>query len=142
MSPVNARRLANFRANRRGYWSLWIFLCLFFVSLIAELIANDKPILFVKSGELYAPMLFTYTEAELGGELETEAYYREPFMQRARSTTGWLDAIWPLIPYANRHHRLGAAASPTPTPPSRQALARYERCSSGATCWPSCFTDS
>ncbi|MGE0623816.1 MAG: ABC transporter permease [Pseudomonadales bacterium] len=99
MSPVNEQRLARFRANRRGYWSLMIFLALFLVSLVAELIANDKPILFVKGGELYVPMLFTYPEVALGGELETEAEYRDPYVQALIEQDGW--ALWPPIRYSH-----------------------------------------
>jgi len=116
MSPVNERRLANFRANRRGYWSLWIFLGLFFVSLVAELIANDKPILFVQGGELHAPMLFTYTEADLGGELETEAYYRDSYVQALIESDGWM--LWPLIRYS--HDTIDWAVEVAPAPPSRE----------------------
>ncbi|MEZ5557677.1 MAG: ABC transporter permease [Pseudomonadales bacterium] len=99
MSPINQRRLANFRANRRGYWSLWIFLTLFVLSLVAELIANDKPIVFVKGGELYAPVLFVYSEAELGGILQTEADYRDPFVQQLIESDGWM--LWPPIRYSH-----------------------------------------
>lgn len=116
MSPVNQRRLANFRANRRGYWSLWIFLTLFVVSLAAELIANDKPILFVKGGELYVPVLFTYTEAEIGGELGTEAEYRDPYVQQLIEQDGWM--FWPLIRYA--HDTIDWAVEVAPAPPSNE----------------------
>jgi microcin C transport system permease protein len=115
MTPVNARRLASFRANRRGYWSLWIFLTLFSVSLIAELIANDKPILFMKGGELYAPMLFTYAESDLGGELDTEAHYRDPYVQALIEADGWM--LWPLIRYS--HDTIDWDVETAPAPPSR-----------------------
>ena len=65
MTPLNARRLANFKANKRGYYSLWVFSALFFLSLCAEFIANDKPIVFAKNGELYFPVWITYLETEL-----------------------------------------------------------------------------
>ena len=67
--PLNARRLANFRANRRGFWSLWIFLALLVVSLFAEFIANDKPLLISYDGRLYFPVLSTYPETTFGGDL-------------------------------------------------------------------------
>ena len=80
LSPVNQRRLANFKANKRGYYSCYIFAVLFTISLFAEFIANEKPIIMSLDGDLYFPVWFTYTEEELGGVLETEAYYLDPFM--------------------------------------------------------------
>ncbi len=100
LSALTRRRLANFRGNRRGYWSLWIFLGLFGVSLISELIANDKPILMRHNGELWAPVLFTYTESELGGEFATEAKYEDPYVQDlVYGSGGWM--IWPPIRFAH-----------------------------------------
>src|SRR5690606_3521797 len=68
ITPLTRRRLHNFRANRRGFWSLWIFLALFGVSLFAEFIANDKPLLVSYEGELYYPIFNFYPETEFGGE--------------------------------------------------------------------------
>src|SRR5690606_27289160 len=79
-SPINQRRLQNFRANKRGYWSFWIFLVLFILSLGAELIANDNPILVSYQGKLYDPMFKTYPETEFGGFLPTETSFRDPFI--------------------------------------------------------------
>ncbi len=98
LSPVNARRFAAFKANRRGYVSLWIFLILFTLSLFAEFIANDKPIVLSLSGKLYFPVWFTYTEAELGGVFETEAEYLDPFVTKLIDDTGW--AIWPPLRFS------------------------------------------
>ncbi len=98
MSPLNQRRWQNFKANRRGYYSAWIFGVLFAVTLCAEFIANDKPIVFSLDGELHFPVLVTYTEAELGGVFETEADYREAFMRDLIEERGW--ALWPPIPFA------------------------------------------
>ncbi|HLS86752.1 MAG TPA: ABC transporter permease, partial [Burkholderiales bacterium] len=81
MTPLTKRRLETFRANRRGYWSLWIFLALFVISLAAELIANDKPALVYYDGELYVPILNAYPETAFGGEFETEADYRDPYVR-------------------------------------------------------------
>jgi len=67
LSPLGARRWENFRANRRGFWSLWIFLALFIAALFAELVANDKPLLVRHKGDFHAPVLFTYTETDFGG---------------------------------------------------------------------------
>ncbi|MCY4144708.1 MAG: ABC transporter permease [Gammaproteobacteria bacterium] len=99
MSPLNKRRLANFRANKRGFYSLWIFLVLFCIALLAEFLANDKPIMFSLNGKLHFPMLFSYTEKELGGDLETEAWYIDPHVQNLINENGW--AIWPPIRFSH-----------------------------------------
>ena len=70
LSPLNKRRWQNFKTNRRGYWSLWIFLVLFFVTLFAEFIANDKPLYISFSGKSYFPVVFTYPETTFGGDFE------------------------------------------------------------------------
>ncbi len=99
MSPLLQRRLAVFKSNRRGYWSLWVFLVLFGLGLMAELLANDKPILIHYKGEYLAPILFTYTEAEMfGGGLKTEADYTDPFIIREIERHGWM--LKPLIPFS------------------------------------------
>jgi microcin C transport system permease protein len=71
MSPLNQRRLANLRANKRGWWSLWLFTALLIVSLAAELVANDKPLLLRYDGRFYVPVLVAYPETDFGGFLET-----------------------------------------------------------------------
>src|SRR5581483_7410409 len=98
LSPLTRRRLRNFRANRRGFWSLWIFLALFGVSLFAELIANDKPLLIRYQGSLYFPIAVSYPETAFGGEFPTEADYRDPFVIQKIRAAGWM--IWPLVPYS------------------------------------------
>lgn len=114
LSPINTRRFENFKANRRGYVSLWIFAALFVLSLFAEFIANDKPIVMSLHGKLYLPVWFTYTEAELGGVLETEAEYLDPFILEMIDDHGW--AIWPIIPYS--YHTIDWELSPPyPHPP-------------------------
>ena len=99
MTPLNQRRWANFKANKRGFFSLWIFLALFLVALCAEFIANDKPIVFSFDGRLHFPMLFSYTEKELGGELDTEAWYIDPYVQELINADGW--ALWPPIRFSH-----------------------------------------
>lgn len=99
MSPITRRRIEQFKANRRGYYSLWIFLVLFGLSCFAEFIANDKPVLMHHQGEFWVPVLFAYTEKELGGELPIEAQYSDPYMQElVASGGGWM--IWPIVPYS------------------------------------------
>ncbi len=93
--PLTRRRLDNFKANRRGFWSLWIFLILFFASLFAELIANDRPLLIQFDGALRAPVLFVYAETEFGGEFPTEADYTDPFVVELIEKKGWI--LWPPI---------------------------------------------
>jgi len=78
LSPLNQRRWRNFKRNRRATWSLIIFSVLFGLSLFAEVIANNKPILVSYHGELYAPILKFYPETAFGGDFKTEAIYRDP----------------------------------------------------------------
>ncbi len=100
MSPLTRRRWANFQANRRGYWSLWIIGVLIFLSLFAELIANDRPIAIGYEGSLYLPVFVSYPETTFGGVFETEAVYPDPGVQKLiEDRGGWM--IWPLIPYSH-----------------------------------------
>jgi microcin C transport system permease protein len=115
LSPLNRRRLANFRANRRGFWSLWIFLVLFVVTLFAELIANERPVLIWYDGDLYMPVFRSYPETTFGGEFETEADYRDPFVQELIAEKGWM--VWPPIPFSHNTINL-ALSQPAPAPPS------------------------
>ncbi|MBE7635442.1 ABC transporter permease subunit [Sneathiella sp. P13V-1] len=99
LSAINRRRLDNFKANRRGYWSMVLFLTLFILSLFAELIANDKPLLISYKDEFYTPFLVSYPETAFGGDFETEADYRDPFVtELIEEEGGWV--LWPLIPYS------------------------------------------
>lgn len=97
LSPLNQRRWANFKANKRGYWSLWIFLVLFILSLFAEFIANDKPILASYKGEILFPAVVTYPEEKFGGFLAITDY-RDPVIQDEIKANGWM--IWPPIRYS------------------------------------------
>ena len=138
LSLLNQRRWRNFKANRRAWWSLWLFLALFGLSLIAEVLANDKPLLVSHKGELYTPFLQFYPETAFGGDFRTEANYREPEVQclivaqaseacwddpeatlaaaRAAPDAGWM--LWAPIPYSyNTINDLGRAA---PTAPDAQ----------------------
>ncbi len=119
LSPINQRRLDTFTRNRRGYWSMWIFLVLFVLSLGAELIANDKPLLLQYQGEYYSPMLNDYSELDFGGEFDTLADYKDPYIQEliTEQGQGWL--IWPLVQfsYDTINYEL---PTPAPSAPSRE----------------------
>ena len=93
LSPLNQRRWRNFKANRRAWWSLWIFAVLFGISLCAELVANDKPLLVRFDGEWHVPFLRFYPETAFGGDFQTEAAYRDPEVQCLIMTAG-SQACW------------------------------------------------
>lgn len=114
LSPINQRRLANFRANRRGYYSFWIFVVLFVLSLFAEFIANDKPILASYKGELLAPIFKSYPEEKFGGFL-AQTDYRDPLIAKEIEANGWM--LWPPIRFSYRTHQydLPTAAPSAPT---------------------------
>ena len=114
LSPINRRRLENFKANRRGYWSLWIFLVLFVVTLMAEFVANDKPVLVSYKGEILSPVLVDYPEEKFGGFLAITDY-RDPVIQEEIEANGWM--LWPPIRYnyrtVNREIPEAAPAKPS-----------------------------
>ncbi|WP_082539999.1 ABC transporter permease [Bosea sp. Leaf344] len=114
LSPINRRRLNNFKANRRGWWSLWIFLTLFVLSLFAEFLANDRPLLVRYKGEFLFPIAKTYPEEKFGGFLATTDY-RDPVIAKEIEANGW--AIWPPIRYSYRTHNLDLPV-PAPAPPT------------------------
>ncbi len=99
LSPLTRRRWANFRANRRAWTSLWTVAAMVVVSLFAEVVANDKPILLGFDGELYWPTLFSYPETTFGGVFETEAAYSSDAVRELIDADGWM--IWPLIPFSH-----------------------------------------
>jgi microcin C transport system permease protein len=117
MTPITRRRLANFRANRRGFWSLWIFLLLFGLSLLAEFVANDRPLMIRFDGALYLPVFRDYPETAFGGEFETGADYRDPFVRQLIEAKGWM--VWPPIHYSYRTINY-ALPVPAPAPPSAE----------------------
>lgn len=115
MNPVTRRRLRVFRANRRAFWSLWIFLAIFAVSMCAELVANDRPLLVRFQGEFYAPVFKTYPETLFGGDFETEADYRDPYIRELIAADGWM--LWPPVPYSYATINYDLPV-PAPAPPS------------------------
>ena len=116
LSPLTRRRLKNFRANTRGYYSLWIFMTLFIIAMLANVIANDKPLLVKYDGGLYTPFVKSYPETAFGGDFETEADYRDSFVQEKINANGWI--IWPPIrfTYDTINYEL---TQPAPSPPTR-----------------------
>ncbi|MGD9944543.1 MAG: ABC transporter permease [Burkholderiaceae bacterium] len=115
MSP-GRRAWLRFRANRRGYWSLWIFIAVFGLSLIAELLSNDKPLLVRYEGQWYWPLVQTYPETTFGGDFRTQTDYLDPFIRERLSSEGnW--ALYPPNPYYFDTINY-FAPSPNPAPPS------------------------
>ncbi|MER2535376.1 MAG: ABC transporter permease [Rhizobiaceae bacterium] len=123
LSPLNRRRLENFKANRRGLWSFWIFMVLFVLSLGAEFIANDKPVLASYRGEILVPVLIDYPEEKFGGFLAVTDY-RDPVIQDEIEANGWL--IWPPVRYSYRTVN-NAIPEAAPAKPS-WAYDRQTRC--------------
>ena len=119
LSPITRRRFQRFFANRRGTWSLAVFAVLFFVSLFAELIANDQPILVRYDGAFYFPIFKSYPETTFGGEFTTQADYKDPEVAKLIDAKGWM--LWPAIPYSydTMAKDLG---QPAPSPPSWRHL--------------------
>ncbi len=123
MSPISKRRWANFKANRRGYYSLWIFSIVFAITLMAEVIANDRPILVWYNGEVLVPVAVDYPEEKFGGFL-AQTDYRDPFIQEEIQNNGWM--LWPPIRYSYSTVNL-ELPTPAPAPPS-WALKKEVRC--------------
>ncbi|MEB6222440.1 ABC transporter permease [Pantoea anthophila] len=117
ISPLTQQRWQRFRHNRRGYWSLWIFLVLFLLSLGAELIANEKPLLVHYQQRWMLPLLFDYSETDYGGVLPTAADYQDPWLQQRIARQGW--ALWAPIRFSDSTLNF-ASQVPFPSPPSAQ----------------------
>jgi len=117
VSALNQRRIENFKSNRRGYWSMVLFVSLFVISLFAEVIANDKPLLVSYKGQFYFPVFATYPETAFGGDFETEADYRDPFVSELIDEDGW--QFWPLIRYSYTTINYDLS-SPAPSPPDKE----------------------
>lgn len=115
LTPLTRRRWLQFQANRRGWWSLWLFLLLFGLSLGAEFIANNRPLLIYYQGSFYAPVFRDYAETDFGGVFPSEADYRDPYLAKLINENGWM--LWPLIRfrYDTVNYDLPV---PAPAPPS------------------------
>lgn len=114
LSPITRRRLARFKANRRGFWSMWVFLLLFLLSMFAEFLANDEPIFVWYDGAPYMPVFYSYPETEFGGFFPTEANYKDPAVQELIEERGWM--LWPPIrfDYQTPDVQLGQPAPSAP----------------------------
>ncbi len=117
ITPLTRRRLRNFRANKRGYWSLWLFLGLFLVTLFAEFVANDKPLLIKFDGAYYMPVFTDYPETTFGGDFPTGADYRDPYIKKLIEAKGWM--VWPLVRYSFDTINYNLPV-PAPAPPSSE----------------------
>lgn len=115
LSPINQQRVDTFFCNRRAKWSLWIFLSLFIISLLANFIANDKPLLASYDGKLYFPVMVSYPETTFDGDFDTEADYSDPYVINLIESKGWL--VWPAVKYSYDTH-IADLSQPAPSPPS------------------------
>lgn len=115
LSPINQRRWQTFKKNRRGFYSFIIFIVLFILSLGAEFIANDKPVMVLFDGDIYLPSLVMYPETRFGGDFETEADYSDPFVSELINDKGWM--LWPAVRYSYDTHIVDLE-QPAPSPPS------------------------
>nr|WP_102512720.1 ABC transporter permease [Vibrio lentus]PMJ92088.1 ABC transporter permease [Vibrio lentus] len=97
-NPLAEARWLRFKANKRGFISLWIFTILFGLSLFAEIIANDKPLLVSYDNQWFVPVINEYAETEFGGEFETEADYKDPYVIELIEDSGYI--VWPVIPFS------------------------------------------
>ena len=117
MSPIMQARLQRFKQNRLGFYCLIIFVVIFCLSLVAELVANDRPILLKYNQSYYFPVFKDYPETEFGGVFETTADYKDPVVQQLIDDNGW--AVWPMIPFSYDTPNY-ALDVPMPSPPSKQ----------------------
>lgn len=115
MSPMIQTRLQRFRQNRLGFLCFILFSLIFAVSLAANLIANEKPLLVKYQQSFYFPVFKSYPETTFGGVFETEADYKDPVVQQLIADQGW--AVWPVIRYAAQTPNLDLAV-PVPSEPT------------------------
>lgn len=118
LSPLNQRRIQNFKANKRGYYSFWLFLCLLIITLPAEFIANDKPLLLKYKNQYYFPVFVDYPESVFDGFL-AQTDYRDPFIEEEITANGWI--IWAPIKYSYSTINKNPP-SPAPSPPTFENL--------------------
>lgn len=119
LSPLTLKRWHYFKSNRRGFWSLWVFLFFFILSLFSEFIANDKPLLIAYNNSLFFPIFKSYPEQTFGGDFETEADYRDPYIQEKIHSKGWI--LWAPIRYTYDTINYDLP-SPAPSKPTAENL--------------------
>ena len=119
LNPINQRRWLTFKSNKRGFYSAIIFSVLFILSLFAEFLANDKPILALYEGDIFVPALVSYPETTFGGFFETEADYSDPFVLDLIESKGWV--LWPLVKYSYDTH-IANLPDPAPSAPTKANL--------------------
>jgi microcin C transport system permease protein len=117
LTPLNRRRIANFRANRRGLWSLRILSFLLLFALLAEVIANDRPVVLSFNDEIFFPVLFDYAETAFGGDFATTADYRDPYLESLIEESGWM--VWPVVRFSYDTINFNLQV-PVPSPPSSE----------------------
>ncbi len=117
LSKLNQRRLNNFKSNKRGYYSFWVFSFLFCVSLFSDFIANEKPLLVKYNSNFYYPIFSFYSETTFGGDFETEADYKDPYVINLIEENGWL--LMPIIPYSY-NTIIRDLKNPAPSSPSNK----------------------
>lgn len=115
VTPLTRRRLALFRANKRGFWAMWVFLALFGVAMMAEVIANDRPLVVSYHGSYYFPVVKDYAETTFGGDFATDADYRDPYLAGLIGKDGWM--LWPPVRYSYGTINYNLSG-PAPAPPS------------------------
>lgn len=116
-NPIRQRQWRQFKANRRGFYALWIFIGLFLLTLFAEVVANDKPLLVHFNDQWFFPFIATYPETTFGGDFDTEADYRDEYVRDLIEEQGWM--LWPPIRYSfdTINYNL---TTPAPSPPSTE----------------------
>ena len=134
LSPLNKRRWENFKVNRRGYWSLWLFLTMFIVSLFAEFICNDKPIFIHVNGQSFFPAIVTYPDTAFSKEQDpnlfgTAADYRDDYLMGIIKKAGGT-VIWPPIRFS---YNTQVSRPPSPFPSKPTWLLTQKDCEFAAT---------
>jgi microcin C transport system permease protein len=114
LSPITQRRLSLFKANKRGFYSFWLFIALFVICIGSEFIANDKPLLVHYDGAYYFPIMNDYAETTFGGDFETETDYRDPYAIDLIEEKGWM--VWPLVRFSYNSINYDLK-QPAPAPP-------------------------
>ena len=115
MSPMMKARLQRFKKNKLGFGCFIVFMMIFILSLGAELIANDKPLIVKYDQQWYFPVVKSYPETTFGGIFESEAEYKDPAVQQLIDAKGW--ALWPMLRYSYQTPNLNLTV-PVPSAPT------------------------